>query len=92
WALVGANTLIQRRTPLRLQGRVDAAFGVLFGAFQTVSIGIGAVFVGAFGYVPPVVAVVVVGALAALYLYTRTAPPANPAVASDRVPLAASNG
>lgn len=92
WALVGANTLIQRRTPLRLQGRVDAAFGVLFGAFQTVSIGIGAIFVGAFGYVPPVLAVVVVGALSALYLYTRTRMPANPAPASDHGPMAASMG
>jgi MFS family permease len=74
WALVGANTLIQRRTPLRLQGRVDAAFGVLFGGFQTLSIGVGAILVGAFGYVPSVLAVVAGGAVSALYLYTREQP------------------
>jgi hypothetical protein len=77
WALVGANTLIQRRTPLRLQGRVDAAFGVLFGGFLTLSIGVGAIVVGAFGYVPSVLAVVAGGAVSAPYLYTRAQPRAS---------------
>jgi Na+/melibiose symporter-like transporter len=71
WMLVGANTLIQRRTPLRLQGRVDAAFGVLWGGFQTLSIAVGALLIGAVGYVPPVAATTVVGLLAATFLYSR---------------------
>lgn len=75
WLLVGVTTLMQRRTPLRLQGRVNAAFGVLFGAFQTISIGVGALLVGALGYVPPVLAMVAVGSLAAAFLYTRAAIP-----------------
>ncbi len=75
WMLVGANTLIQRRTPLPLQGRVDSAFGVLFGGFQAASIGGGALLIGAFGYVPSLLAVAAVGILASLYLISRPAVP-----------------
>ncbi|HEY6538965.1 MAG TPA: MFS transporter [Candidatus Dormibacteraeota bacterium] len=75
WTLVGAITLVQRRTPLRLQGRVDAAFGVLFGAIQSISIALGAILVGVLGYVAPILSVVVVCGLGAAYLYTRPVPP-----------------
>lgn len=88
WLLVGINTLIQRRTPLRLQGRVNAAFGVLFGAFQTLSIGAGALLVGWVGYVPPVLAVVVVGSAVAVLLYTRTAPAPRADLVSGPGPFA----
>lgn len=87
WLLVGAITLVQLRTPLGLQGRVDAAFGVLFGGVQTASIGVGALLVGALGYVPPVLAVVAVGSLAAAYLYSRQRLPVRTVTGS---PLAAS--
>ncbi|MGH7665853.1 MAG: MFS transporter [Candidatus Dormibacteria bacterium] len=87
WLLVGAITLVQLRTPLGLQGRVDAAFGVLFGGVQTASIGVGALLVGALGYVPPVLAVVAVGSLAAAYLYSRQRLPVRTVAGS---PLAAS--
>lgn len=92
WTLVGANTLIQRQTPLRLQGRVDAAFGVLFGAFQTVSIAFGALLVGAFGYLVPVVAVVVGGSLSAVYLYTRARPASRQGAVADAGPLSTTLG
>jgi MFS family permease len=53
WLLVGATTLVQRRSPLALQGRVDAAFGMLFGGLQSSSIALGAGLVAAFGYALP---------------------------------------
>ena len=86
WLFVGANTLIQRRTPLALQGRVDAAFGLLFGGFQAASIGVGALLIGAFGYVPSLLAVGAVGLLAAGYLMSR---PEIPALLGAAAPLAA---
>ncbi len=83
WLLVGVTTLLQRRTPLQLQGRVDAAFGLVFGGFQTASIAVGALLIGAFGYVPSLVAVGVVGMLAAGYLVSRSAVPPLPAPSPD---------
>lgn len=71
WLLVGTSTLVQRQTPLSLQGRVDAAYGLLFGGFQTASIGVGAILIGAFGYVPSLLAVGTVCLLATGYLLTR---------------------
>lgn len=71
WMIVGADTLLQRRTPLSLQGRVNAAFGLLFGGFQTASIGLGALLIGAFGYVPSLLAMGVVGVSVAGYLLSR---------------------
>jgi hypothetical protein len=47
WVVVGSTTLIQRSTPLLLQGRVFAAFEWSFGIPQTASIGVGAAVVGA---------------------------------------------
>lgn len=87
WLLVGATTLIQRRTPLALQGRVDAAFGLLFGGFQAASIGLGALLIGAFGYVPSLVAVGAVGLVAAGYLISR---PGVPPVLQESAPVVAS--
>jgi MFS family permease len=81
WLLVGADTLIQRRTPLALQGRVDAAFGLLFGGFQAASIGVGALLIGAFGYVPSLLAVGAVGLGAAGYLISRPEAPFVPEIA-----------
>lgn len=40
--LVGFVTLLQRRTPLEIMGRVSSASGVFVGTPQTVSIGVGA--------------------------------------------------
>ncbi len=71
WLVVGSSTLIQRRTPLSLQGRVDTAYGLLFGAFQTASIGGGALLIAVFGYVALLIAVGGASLLAAGYLMTR---------------------
>jgi len=71
WMIVGADTLLQRRTPLSLQVRVNSAFGLLFGGFQTASIGLGALLIGAFGYVPSLLAMGVVGVSVAGYLLSR---------------------
>jgi MFS family permease len=46
WVVVGSATLIQRSSPLHLQGRVFAAFEWCFGIPQTASIALGAVLVG----------------------------------------------
>ncbi|MFF3864813.1 MFS transporter [Micromonospora sp. NPDC001898] len=47
---VGLNTLIQRRTPTGLLGRVSAASEALVSGPQAVSIGTGALLVGVFDY------------------------------------------
>src|SRR5262249_57896936 len=45
WVNVGAITLIQRRTPAHLLGRVDAALTIAITVPQTVSIALGAALV-----------------------------------------------
>lgn len=47
---IGANTLLQRRTPNHLLGRVDAAAEVAVSVPQTLFIGIGAALVAAVNY------------------------------------------
>lgn len=47
---VAFNTMMQRRTPHRLMGRVSAAAEVLFGMPQAVSLAVGAMLVVAFSY------------------------------------------
>ena len=49
-AIVGLNTLLQRRTPAHLLGRVTAASDALISAPQALSIGVGAVLVGCVDY------------------------------------------
>jgi MFS family permease len=50
WLSVGANTLIQRRTPNELLGRVDSVASISVSAPQTVFIAVGAALVGAVDY------------------------------------------
>lgn len=50
WLLVGYMTLLQRRTPAQLQGRVFAAAEALLAAPQTLSIGLGAALVTFLGF------------------------------------------
>jgi hypothetical protein len=50
WLIVALNTLIQRRTPGPLLGRVAAASEALISGPQAVSIGMGAVLVGVLDY------------------------------------------
>jgi MFS family permease len=50
WAIVGFNTLLQRRTPHEVLGRVSAATEMLIAGPQAVSIGVGAVLVSIVDY------------------------------------------
>lgn len=78
WAIVAFNTSIQTRTPLAIQGRVDAACEVSLSVAQTVSIGTGAALSTLVDYRILLVAMAAVVAVSALYLLTR---PDEPPVA-----------
>lgn len=45
WLIVGAMTLVQRRTPAALQGRAVSALDVVVGTPQTISIAVGAAII-----------------------------------------------
>jgi MFS family permease len=68
WVNVGANTLIQRRTPDFLLGRVDAAVNVAITVPQAGSIALGAALIAVVSYRPLLVAMAVVLAASAGYL------------------------
>lgn len=69
--IVGFMTLLQRRTPNDLQGRVSSAADTLTTVPQTVSIAVGAALVSHLDYRYLLVAMAVVIAAAAAYLLTR---------------------
>jgi hypothetical protein len=71
WVLVALFTLVQRRTPLALQGRVYSAFDTLIGLPQTISIAAGAGLIAFIDYRLLLVFSAVMGVLAAVYLLTR---------------------
>jgi hypothetical protein len=50
WINVGAITLVQRQTPARLLGRVDAAANVLVTVPQAVSLAVGAAAIAVLDY------------------------------------------
>ncbi|MFC6014822.1 MFS transporter [Plantactinospora solaniradicis] len=88
-AFVGLNTLIQRRTPAPVLGRVAAASEALISGPQAISIGTGALLVGVLDYRLLFVVIAVVMTMAAGYLWggrglsaPRRAGPADP----DRTP------
>ena len=81
WVNVGAITLIQRRTPAPLLGRVDAALMTAITIPQVVSIALGAALIAIVDYRILLVAMAVVTVAAALYLVGRP-DPAYPAVAA----------
>lgn len=74
WIVVGEVTLLQRRTPLELQGRAFSAVELATGLPQTLSIAAGAVLVGLVDYrlLLAVTALVVGGA--GLYLVSERTP------------------
>ncbi|MEV6800007.1 MFS transporter [Micromonospora rifamycinica] len=78
--MVGLTTLVQRRTPPGLLGRVTAASEALVSGPQAVSIGTGALLVGAIDYRLLFVLVGVVTTLAGLWLWQgrRLTPPRPP--------------
>ena len=71
WLVVGFTTLIQRRTPPHLQGRVYAAAETLITTPQAISIATGAALIGMVGYRALLAAMAAVTGLAAAYLFTR---------------------
>ncbi|MEE6257082.1 MFS transporter [Plantactinospora sonchi] len=78
-ALVGMATLVQRRTPGFLLGRVGAASAALISGPQAVSIGTGALLVGVLDFRLLFVAMTVVMLAAATYLWAgrRLSPPSH---------------
>ena len=68
WFNVGANTLIQRRTPADLIGRVDAALTIAITVPQTVSIALGAALVAVVDYRVLLAVMAVVIVISAVYL------------------------
>ncbi|MGO8876246.1 MAG: MFS transporter [Acidimicrobiales bacterium] len=69
--IVGFMTLLQRRTPNELQGRVSAAADTLTSVPQTLSIAVGAALVSHVDYRYLLVAIAAVVGAAAVYLLTR---------------------
>jgi MFS family permease len=66
--IVAFNTLMQRRTPNRLMGRVSAAADVVLGTPQAISIAMGALLVSVISYRAMYWIIAAVIAVAALYL------------------------
>ena len=73
WIVVGAYTMLQRRSPPHLQGRVFSAFNIAAGTPQTLSIGLGAVLVGILPYQLLLTVVATTIGVAGLWLVTRRA-------------------
>ncbi|MEU3453166.1 MFS transporter [Micromonospora sp. NPDC006766] len=86
--MVGLNTLIQRRTPARLVGRVAAASEALVSGPQALSIGTGALLVGVFDYrlLFALVGMVTTAAGAYLWHHRHLTPPAQPHPPLPRTP------
>ena len=72
WITVGTTTLLQRRTPPDLMGRVSAAFDLLVTVPQTIAIALGAALFAAFGFRVLLAAMAALVGLGAAYLFTRT--------------------
>lgn len=75
WINVGAVTLIQRRTPGILLGRVDAALEFAVVVPQAASIALGAALIAAVNYRVLLLAMAAVIASSAVYLASRREPP-----------------
>lgn len=78
-AMVGFMTLLQRRTPQRLMGRVSAAVEVVFGVPQALSLGLGAVLVAVLDWriIFGVIAVVTAAGAAHILFWLRDERPAT---------------
>lgn len=84
WINVGAVTLIQRRTPAPLVGRVDAAINMAITVPQAASIALGAALIAAVSYRVLLLAMAVVIGLSALYLAGRRDPERPGELAAQR--------
>ncbi len=79
WLVVGTSTLVQRRTPPALQGRVFSAFDTAVSVPQTLSVALGAALITVVPYTVLLAAITVVSAAAGAWLITR--PPELPTTA-----------
>ncbi|MGC9155472.1 MAG: MFS transporter [Ferrimicrobium sp.] len=70
--LVAVNTAIQRSTPRRLMGRVDAAFNVIFNGVQSISIALGAGLVALVGFDIPILLIALSALIGTVILGYRT--------------------
>jgi MFS family permease len=70
--LVSVNTAIQRNTPHRLMGRVDAAFNVIFNGVQSISIALGAGLVTLVGFDIPIILIALSALIGTAMLGYRT--------------------
>lgn len=84
WLIVGFNTAVQTRTPLRIQGRVSAASEVSISVAQTVSIATGAALSTVVDYRILLIVMAAVVAASAVYLLTRR----EPLIQAEVAPLA----
>jgi len=88
--IAGVMTLFQRRTPVSLMGRTDAALNVLIGVPQTAAIGAGAALIALVDYR---IMLAVMGALmAASALYLATRPTHEPIGTAVTAPLTKKSG
>jgi MFS family permease len=71
WLIVAVYTLVQRKSPDHLQGRVFSAMEIAIGLPQSVSIALGAALVTALDYRLLIVVEAVVAGAAGVYLLTR---------------------
>jgi MFS family permease len=69
--VVALMTMLQRRTPSELQGRVSSAADSLISVPQTISIAVGAALIGFVNYRYLLAVIAVVVTMAAVYLLTR---------------------
>jgi len=87
WINVGAVTLIQRRTPPGLLGRVDAALTIAITVPQTVSIALGAALVAVVDYRVLLAVMAVVIVVSAVYLAAEPGGAADPAGRQTSAPV-----
>ncbi|MEV5690392.1 MFS transporter [Micromonospora globbae] len=87
--MVGLHTLVQRRTPPRMLGRVAAATEAVVSGPQALSIAVGALLVGAFDYRLLFLLTGVATLLAGAYLWRarHLTPPGRPRIPAPRRPV-----
>ena len=68
WLFVAVMTLVQRRTPQSIMGRVSMALEVLMGTPQAISLAVGALLVALISYRAIFLVIALVTALGAAYI------------------------
>jgi MFS family permease len=71
WIIVGAYTMVQKRTPAHLQGRTFSAFDFIASTPQTISIALGAIVISFVPYQILLVIIAIMTAASGIYLLSR---------------------